>query len=265
MAKLNEARRVAIAEIDRSSALIPLSQFGAALTVIADRITSIHEVQSRFDSTKKEISIRSTSRLRSYRMCAAAFAAIAAGGALFGKEVVNEFFPHETQLPNQVTSKRVASSITHPVTEEEYLEIEAKARIEKDAFNRKALMAMAIMVGAFSGAVAWQFSNQIQRIESSLQQLDEETGTKTLLCAYLKRVFQRAVPRHWTLEHLVDTIDLWSKGNDHGAWLARQVGNLGFAQLLVAKGEKLGLLKVTESTEDGSFIETYSIRSGDQT
>lgn len=235
MARLIEARRVILAELEKSSALVPLSQLESALTAATNKLSQAQDLRARIEESKKELRLRSTNRLRRYQRYAGIAAAVSGAALFLGKDLPSEFFPEPGVM--DISQQERSKSL------------------------RRMWVIGTFSIAMYAGFGAWFFTSRIQKTESMLQRLDEETATKSLLHTILRRILGDKVADGWTLTEFVTDIESWATSDESYSRLVRDVGALSFAQYLTAKGEQLSLLAVSELLQGGHLVERYSVQT----
>ncbi len=244
MAQLNEARSVALGAIEYNTTLVPLEALNAAMTALADRQEKRQLLDRRIDSTTKHLHARSTSKYRRNRRVAGILSAVAAAAIFLGKEISIDMF-----VP--IISPRTSSVVSSEVTDRQ----EQEARQSFVAMWNTTLLGVAL----YAGLAAWFLSRRIDKVERDLDELEENTGTRTLLHVLLKEILQNKIQQRWTLDEFAELISQEVTVPERYRFAAQQIGSFRFAQLLLDRAQQLGLIAVQEEILEEIYVEFYCI------
>lgn len=251
MSELNEARSTALTALVHSRAMVPIDALHSAVELVA---TSHHKHQlaeKRVTKAQEDLKSRSTGTLRQYRRVAGVLAAVASAAVFLGNEIPADFL-HTTP-----TRLLVTEGEPPPVA------VDSELQDRVDEYNRmmsRYWLFTWLSVAAYGGLGAWWFTRRIESMEHHLRDLEEETGTKTLLYKFLREILGDNIHGRWTLEELNAAIFQWQHTQSGPyAHAAIGLGSLRFAQYLMDRAQQVRLVTVREESDREGLTEYYQV------
>ena len=230
MAELNEARFVALQAIQPGQSLVPLETLNAALTVAAIRQEERQTLDTRVKNMRKHILSRSTSKYKRNRRIAGIFAAIAGVAIFLQKEIpIDMFYPLSS----------ISDTVGLPSHQQEQIN---QWRAERDRSFSAAWNIMFLSVAFYAGFAAWLFTSRIDKVNRELEDLEEQTGTKTLLYLFLQEILGEKIRGKWTLIDMAEIISQKKTVPKKYLYSAGQIGSMRFSQFLIDRALQLNLI-----------------------
>ena len=213
---------MALNSLLQSNALTPMQTIQTTIELYSSYQREQRLVEDRVEKAQEYFRQRSTNRLRQYRNAATIFGVLSAAALFFGQE-----------LPNYISPQIFEVTYRWPL--------------------------WCFVIAVYTGLIAWFLSFQINRVEQKLRDLEEQTGTKTLLYRFLQGIIGKKLHDSWTLEQMADDIDEWvEKSNSYGH-VIRTIGSIQFAQFLIDRANQLNLILIRDELVQGQLVEYYTI------
>ena len=247
MAELNKARSVALRTLTLGTTLVPLEALNAAMTAVVMRQEERKILDRRVDNMRKQLYFRSTSKFRRNRRIAGMFIAIAAAAIFLSEKIpTNMLYQTISWEHLQTMESRERESYDSMRAEE--------GRRWTNLWN-----VMFFGVAVVAGLAAWFFTSHIDRVNHDLEDLEEQTGTKTLLHLFLQQILGEKIRMKWTLGEIAESISTGKNVPKKYRYTARQIGSIGLAQFLIDRALQLNLVSINEELVQDNFVEYYMV------
>ena len=253
MAELNEARSVALNFLLQSNALTPMQTIQTAIELYSSQQQERQLVEVRVEKTQEHFRQQSTNKLRQYRTFANICGAIFATALFFSQELSNNAFLQAFFY---------------------------------ESLNSYTWSMWSFSLAIISGMAAWLFTFKIGQVNQKLRDIEEMTGTKTLLHRFLHDILGEKLNDNWTLEEMATDISEWAVKSRMAArhrnrntiqlvkfvyiesWagipgdynpVVRTLGPIQFAQFLIDRAHQLNLISIRDELVQGLLVEYYKI------
>ena len=247
MAELNEARFVALQATQPGQNLVPLEALNAAMTVAAIRQEERQTLDRRVEDMRKHMHSRSTSKYKRNRKIAGIFAGIA-GAAIFLRE----------EIPIDVLFPLSSVSYTLSLPPDEQAELN-QWQADRDRSFSAMWSIMFLSIAANAGFAAWFLTTRIDKVNRELEDLEEQTGTKTLLYLFLQEILGEKIRAKWTLSDMVEAISQKETVPKKYVYAADQIGSMRFSQFLIDRALQLNLISVHDEIVQDELVEYYIV------
>ena len=254
MAELNQARLAALTALAHARAMVPIEGVRSAIELAVTRQEAQRQVDQRLASTREDFQSKTTGKLRQFRRMAGVFAAVAAAALFVGRELPSDFLHSTPTDPTGVVG--LPFDEPSPI---ETPQIDALIEEGNRRISRLWLTAWLSVAGS-AGLFAWLLTLRIENVEHRLRELDEQTGTKTLLYQFLQGILGVSMHERWTLVQLDGAVFRWEQERESPyASVVADIGSLRFSQYLMDRAQQLRLVAIHEEMSQDGLVEFYRV------